>query len=101
MAHFPILLSKFQLLKNSYATNFSLLIELLIKFLLGFQVTVQTGLRIYCADRTKREFHGHIAHRAAILNGHMRNSSACLNCYVFSPLETVPGIFPESSPRTA
>ena len=46
-----------------------------------YYVTVQTGLRIYCADRTKVYVLRAYGHRAAIFNGHMRNSSAFLNCY--------------------
>ena len=39
-------------------------------------VTVQSGLRIYCADRTKRIGRKHPAHREAIGMAGCRNSSA-------------------------
>jgi hypothetical protein len=53
------------------------------KKLSGNKVTIQVGLRIYCADRNKIESWRYPAHRKAISNGWIRNSSmGYLNCYV-------------------
>ena len=52
------------------------------KKLSGNKVTIQVGLRIYCADRNKIESWRYPAHRKAISNGWIRNSSmGYLNCY--------------------